>query len=98
MTTDMKALDSPDKIATEGERIYAERHKLNLEQEHLGHFVAVDVMTGSAYVAEFPEDALAKARSEAPNGVFHLIRIGAPGAFKVSYGSSRDAFWGWSLR
>lgn len=97
--TDIAELDSPDKIAEAGDRVYADRYQSKLEKVALGHYVAIDVLTGESYVAEFPEHALEKAKARAPNGVFHLIRIGAPGAFKVSFGtSSYDAFWGRSLR
>jgi hypothetical protein len=98
MTVTLKGLDSPERIAEAGEKAYADRYKSLLESTNRGHFVAIDVLTGEAYVAEFPEQALEKARAQAPNGVFHLIRIGAPGAFKVSFGSSRNAFWGRPLR
>jgi hypothetical protein len=98
MADHARVLDTPDKIADAGEQLYADRYKDALESDHRGHFVAIDVLTGEAYVAEYPEQALQKARSEAPNGVFHLIRVGAPGAFKVSSGSSRDAFWTRTLR
>lgn len=99
MATDTKILDSPDKIASEGERIYLERYKLQMEDQSFGHFIAIDVVSEQAWNAEFPEAALEAARKAAPNGVFHLIRIGAPGAFKVSYGSAtHDGFWGWPLR
>lgn len=81
----MRFLNTPDKIAEAGEQIYADRYKQELEAGHSGEFVAIDVLTGAAYTARFPEEALANARSAAPNGIFHLIRIGAPGAFKVSY-------------
>jgi len=97
MADDPKVLDTPDKIAEEGQRLYDERHRTRLEQEHRGQFVAIDVTTGNAYLAKFPEEAIEEARKQAPNGVFHLIRIGAPGAFKVSYGS-RHGFWGRPLR
>ena len=97
MADDPKVLDSPDKIAEEGQRLYEERHKANLEQNRRGEYVAIDVLTGNAYLGRFPEQAIEEARKQAPNGVFHLIRIGAPGAFKVSFGS-RHAFWGRSLR
>jgi hypothetical protein len=93
-------LDSPGKIAEVGERIYADRYKAELERTSLGQFVAIDVLTGKHYVAQFPEQALEKARAEATNGVFHLIRIGSPGAFKVSFNLTRNAandFWGRSL-
>jgi hypothetical protein len=94
MPTISRLLDSPEKIADEGERLYAERYKAQLEKDHVGHFTAIDVTTGHAYTAEFPELALEDARRQAPNGIFHLIRIGAPGAFKVSLGIAGNAFWG----
>jgi hypothetical protein len=98
MADDPILLDSPAKIAEAGERLYAERHKAQLEKDHHGEFVAIDVLTGDAYVGQFPENAIEAAREAAPNGVFHLIRIGAPGAFKVSFGSQRHGIWNWSLR
>ncbi len=49
----MKRFGSPDEIAAEGERLYAEKHMAKLEAEHTGHFAAIDVLTGEAYVAEF---------------------------------------------
>lgn len=97
MATDPKTLDSPDRIAEEGQRLYDANHKVTLEATHKGEYVAVDVLTGKAYLGKFPEQAIAEARQQAPNGVFHLIRIGAPGAFKVSFGSRRE-FWGRTLR
>lgn len=99
MTTDMRTLDSPDKIAEAGERIYTDRYKAELEATRSGHFIAIDVLSGAGYVAEFPEEALQEARTKAPSGIFHLIRIGAEGAFKVSFGAHvRHDFWGWPLR
>lgn len=99
MTADLRLLDSPGKIADAGDRIYSDKYKSQLEADQMGHFVAIDVTTEEAYVAEFPEQALEKARTAAPNGIFHLIRIGAPGAFKVSFGLSKsDDFWGRPLR
>ena len=97
MTDDTKALDTPERIAEAGERIYAERHKARLEAESRGYFAAINVLTGEVYVAQFPEQALEKARKAAPNGVFHLIRVGAPGTFKVSSGS-RHVFWSRAFR
>lgn len=97
MPDDPKILDSPDRIAEEGQRLYDANHKATLEHDRKGQYVAIDVLTGKAYVAKFPEQAIEEARKQAPNGVFHLIRIGAPGAFKVSFGSRRE-FWGRTLR
>lgn len=96
----LKELNNPDKIAEAGERIYSTRHKEKLERESPGKFVAIDVATGNAYVGEFPEAAIQDAKAASPNAVLHLIRIGAEGAFKVSYAGSRSHPWRWgrSLR
>jgi hypothetical protein len=76
--------ESPEKIAEAGERLYQERFREKLEQSHRGHFCAIDVLSGQAYVHEEAAAAIATARQHAPTGIFHLIRIGAPGAFQVS--------------
>ena len=98
MPNDLSSLNTPDKIAEAAGCIYNQL-KDDLEKELLGHFVVIDVVTEESYVAEFPENALEKARNAAPHGVFHLIRIGSPGAFKVGY-ASHDSFphWHWPLR
>jgi hypothetical protein len=77
--------NTPAKIVEAGERIYAEKYQARLEQERPGSFVAIDVQTGEAYVARFPEQALEDARAHAHTGVFHLIRVGSSGAFRVSH-------------
>lgn len=94
-TTDrMKLLNTPDKIVEAAEKVYAEQYQAQLERESPGKFVAIDVITGKAYVGDFPELALGAAREDAPHGVFHLIRIGSPGAYKVSYSNATgDAGW-----
>jgi len=86
--THNKSFSTPTEIAAEGERIYAERYKQDYEIKHPGKFVAVDVTTGEAYLAEFPEEAIQSAQAKAPKGLFHLIKIGAPGAFRVSYSAT----------
>ncbi len=91
-------LDSPVKIAERGEALYGQLHKERLEETSKGQFVAIDVLTGQAYVGRFPELALNAARTAAPNGVFHLIRIGAAGAFRVSFSTPAHGFWSGSLR
>ncbi len=84
MTEDIKGVSSMQRIADLGEKIYADKYKETLEKEHDGQFAAIDVLSGNVYVGEFPELAIEKAQTESPTGVFHLIRIGSPGAFKSS--------------
>ena len=96
----VRNLTDPSKIAENAEGIYAERYKEEYEREHGGEFVVIDVSDGAAYRGTFAEEALMAARQQSPNGVFHLIRVGAPGAFRVSYvgGQDDESNWHWALR
>ena len=97
-TAPVMSLTNPGKIADAAEKIYDERYRKDLEERHSGQFVVIDVKSGEAYRGEFAEDALTVARERAPHGVFHLIRIGSPGAFRVSYVGQQTASWNWTLR
>jgi hypothetical protein len=96
----LRTLTTPEKIAEAGERIYDQRWRAELEPQHPGEFVAIDVSSSQAYVGKYPEDALTRAREAAPHALLHLIRIGAPEAFKVGYAARRtsDEWWDRPLR
>jgi len=83
----------PKAIAETGEKIYRDKYRKDLEATQLGKFVAIDVETQAAYLGDTSEEALSSARDASPKGVFHLIRIGAPGAFRVSYSSHANVDW-----
>lgn len=93
MANDIRALTNPQEIASAGERIYKEKYRAAYEEEHAGQFAAIDVTTGHAYLAKFPEEAIETAKKSSPNGLFHLIKIGAPGAFRVSRASNANSNW-----
>lgn len=97
-TMPVKNLTDPGKIADAAEKMYEERYRKELEESYSGQFVVIDVKSGEAYRGEFAEDALTLARKRSPYGVFHLIRIGSPGAFRVSYVGQHTASWNWTLR
>ncbi|UVT20093.1 MAG: hypothetical protein H8K03_20330 [Nitrospira sp.] len=69
-------------IAERGEQIYAERFQAEYEQHYSGQYVVIDILTKSAYVAAFQEEAINKAKAIAPNGLFHLVRIHTPTLFE----------------
>jgi hypothetical protein len=56
-------------------------------------FVAINVLTGDAYIAATPEDALDTGHKAAPSGIFHLIQVGHAGAFRVSCAQSSNVDW-----
>ena len=83
-------LSNPKAVAEIGEELYRGKYKAEFEKKYPGWFVLIDVKTGEAYPAEHAEQAIELARKSAPNGVFHLIRVGEPGAFRVSYRGHAD--------
>ena len=80
-------LKNPQESAEAGQAIYAEKYKDQYEAAYPDQFVAINLRTERAYVAHHPEDALCQAKDDDPEGLFHLIKIGSAGAFKVSYTS-----------
>lgn len=72
-------------IAAAGERLY-QRMAPTYEQDY-GKFLAIDVDTGKAYLANSPQEALKLAENDNPQGSFHLVKIGFEGLYRVaSYG------------
>jgi hypothetical protein len=75
----------PNTIAERGNQIYATKYQQAYEAEHPGQYIAIDVQSEEAIVAPTPEDALRAARSKNESSMFHLIKIGSPGVFRVGY-------------
>jgi hypothetical protein len=78
-------------IVRAGERIYAAQYQAQFESNFPDQYAVIDVATGKAFVAPYPEDAIANAQHELPDAKLHLIRIGAPSAFQLSYFVPHDA-------
>jgi len=83
------ALSSPEQIADKGEQIYKARYQQEYEQQHLGKFVAIEIDSGEAFLADTPEEAIEAAQRARDRGLFHLIKVGAPGLYRVSYTNAR---------
>ena len=75
----------PQKFAEAGEKIYRERYQVEYEKEHNGQFVAIDVVTGAAYISDNAARALELGRETNSSGIFHLVRIDSTGAYKSGY-------------
>ena len=86
-------LSDPKVIAELGEKIYADHYRAEYEAKYRGQFVVIDVNTGKAYRGQSPEEAYAVAKQDAPHGIFHLIKAGEPGAYRVSYSSNARMDW-----
>lgn len=97
MTTEQTNLTFPERIAKKGMALYDEKHRKNMEAEHNGEFAAIDVMGGGCYPGPTAEAALITAREAAPQGVFHLIRIGESGPHAAAYGWNGEHANVWAL-
>jgi len=75
---------NPKAIAEAGEAIYREVYQRDLELNHLGKYVAINIQTRTASLGDTPPEALMMAKAEDAHGVFHLMRVGFPGAFQLS--------------
>jgi hypothetical protein len=84
--------NTPLEIAKAGQQIYQEFRE-EYEAKYPGQFVAIELTHKKAFVASQPEIALKDGRREFPTGIFHLIKIGSAGAFRVSYTSNADSNW-----
>ena len=84
---------NPEAVAEAGERIYRAHYQKQYEPTHRGKFLAVEVVSQKAYLGDTPEAAFTEARKSAPGGLFHLIKIGSLGAFRVSYSSNVSPNW-----
>ena len=92
------AFSNPLEIAKEGERIYAEKYREEYEAKFSGQFAVIEVKSGEIFPGRFPEDAIDKARLKFPDGMLHLIRIGSPSAYQVSFLSSSHERLEWAVR
>jgi hypothetical protein len=86
-------ISNPKAAAALGEQIYSDNFRAEYEVTHFGKFVAIDVQSKTAYLGDSAEEALDKARKASPNGVFHLIKVGSTGAFRVSYTNNGTLDW-----
>jgi hypothetical protein len=84
MATMNTQFPNPKAIAAAGEDIY-KSIQVDLEANHRGEFVAINVRTKSYYLGDTAEEALENAKNAEPSGLFHLIRVGFLGAFQISY-------------
>ncbi len=80
-----KNYTNPQAIAGQGEQIYKEMYQALYEKLYPHQYVVIDVATKKSYLGAFSEEAVNKAKSDSPEGIFHLIKVGSPAAFKVSH-------------
>jgi hypothetical protein len=72
-------------IAKRGEAIYSEKYRTVLEKSSNGKFVAINISSGDATLADTGEDAIRLALEKDPAGLFHLVRVGHKAAFEAGW-------------
>lgn len=73
-------------IADKGERIYQDLFQDQYETRFPGQVVVIEVVTKRAYVSATAEGAINKATENAPDGLFHMVKIqGTPSDGVQSY-------------
>ncbi len=82
---DNSAILSTREIADRGKAIYKAKWEEKLLKTSTGKFVAIDVLTGDASVADTSEEAIRAAEKKDPKGYFHLIRVGHKAAFAAGW-------------
>ncbi len=80
-------------MAERGENHYQQKYRSKYESQYIGKFVAIDVATEKAYVGDSARRVVEEARKDSPKGLFHLIKVGAAGAFRVSYTNNATVDW-----
>jgi hypothetical protein len=79
------AILSTREIAERGKAIYTAKWEEELVKTSTGKFVAIDILTGDASVADTSEEAIHAAEKKDPQGYFHLIRVGHKAAFAAGW-------------
>lgn len=77
-------------LAESGQRLYDKRLRQQLEPEHNGEFVAIEPESERFFLGPTGLAALHAGRSEMPDKLFYLLRVGSDAAYRVGgYGARR---------
>lgn len=75
----------PEATARRGQEIYDRKYRTQYERDFSGQFLAIDVDSEQVYLGANPQEAVKHGKTKAPSAIFHLIRIGSIGAFRVGH-------------
>jgi len=75
----MKTLELIDRA----KRTYKDELARELEPEHIGEIVAIELMTGDHFVGEDEVAAAEKARAAGHQGMLYFLRVGSPYAHRL---------------
>lgn len=72
-----------DEIVRRGREIYERDIRTEVEHDHDGRFLVVDVITGRYEIADDELTAFDRAEKKYPNGPFFLLRVGRRAAHRL---------------
>lgn len=86
---------TPEQVAQKGEEIYKNKLKGTLEPKENGKFVVIDVVSEDYFIGTSILEALENAKKKYPDRLFHTIKIGYQGVFKMGGYVKRGLSYGW---
>lgn len=83
-------IEPSDALSENGQRLYDERLREQLESDHTGEFVAIEPDTERYFLGSTGLAALRAGRKALPDKLFYLLRVGSDAAYRVGgYGARR---------
>jgi hypothetical protein len=70
-------------IVQRGQTLYDQQIRAQVEPQHAGDFLILDVETGDYEIDAEDVQALQRAKAKHPDGAFYIVRIGAPTAYRI---------------
>ena len=73
----------PHEVARRGEAIYEQHLRANVEAQHRGKFLVLDIETGAYEIDDDDLVATKRALATRPDAVLYGLRIGYPTAYRL---------------
>ncbi len=74
---------TPKEVESRGEAIYGQRIRDNVESEHKGKFLVVDIETGEYEINTDDLVATKRLLAKHPDAVIYGLRVGFPTAYRI---------------
>jgi len=67
-----------ERLVAQGEALYQQRLKSQLDPTYHGQIVAIEIESGDYFIGKSVTEAARKAREKYPEKVFYFVKIGFP--------------------
>jgi hypothetical protein len=78
-----KATRTKEEVARSGEEIYERDFRSNVESEHRGKFLVIDIESGHYEIDRNALEATHRVMARQPHGERYLLRVGSPAPFQI---------------